>query len=330
MTPHPTLDPEFDRPMLDLSIVLITYNRATYLHRTLTALSNSVFKDCDIWVLNNASTDNTLQICETFRASLPNMRVVTHRFNIGGDGNILRAYEYGDRYYTWIVCDDDVLHLDQVDDLLEALEHKHCDLIRVYGGTAEEQGQTYTLGELLHDPNSFTFYSLGFLPAIIFRQDQIEPYVQHGYPKIGTLYPQLFVLMRGFGIHTQVYTTRQQLLQRGEAPMSIGSEILLAQIQSLEALPTRRARQVAMSWRRKRQKWLGYVLGYGRLILTDLRFGRPRRMIFHIWLQTIFAAPSVLSKAAIALNGFFMLLPIRPIYYLIRKKKMEPANYPAR
>lgn len=316
--------------MLDLAIVIITYNRSTYLRRTLTALSQSVFKDCSIWVLNNASTDDTREVCQEFSARFSSLHVVMHRFNIGGPANIMRAYEYGDRYYTWIVCDDDVLHLDQVDDLVEVLEHKRCDLIRVYGGTAEEQGQVYTLGELLHDPNSFTFYSLGFLPAIIFRQDQIEPYVQRGYPKIGTLYPQLFVLMGGFGIHTQVYTARHLLLQRGEAPMSIGSEILLAQIQSLEALPTQRARQVAMSWRRKRQKWLGYVFGYGRLILTDLRFGRPRRMIFRIWLQTIFAAPSILGKVTIALNGFFMLLPIRPIYYLIRKKKMESAGYPTR
>jgi glycosyltransferase involved in cell wall biosynthesis len=315
---------------LDLAIVIITYNRSTYLRRTLTALSQSVFKDCSIWVLNNASPDDTREVCQEFNLQLSNLHAVTHRFNIGGPANALRAYEYGDRYYTWIVCDDDVLQLNQVDDLVEALEHKRCDLIRVYGGTSEEQGQVYTLGELLHDPDSFTFYSIGFLPAIIFRQDQIEPYVQHGYPKIGTLYPQLFVLMGGFGIHTQVYTTRQQLLQRGEAPMSIGSEILLAQLQSLEALPTRRARQVAMSWRRKRQKWLGYVLGYGRLILTDLRFGRSRRMIFRIWLKTIVATPSILTKAAIALNGFFMLLPIRPIYYLIRKKKMESASYPTR
>ena len=112
--------------------------------------------------------------------------------------------------------------------------------------------------------------------------------------------------------------------------MSTGSEIILAQIQSLEALPTRRARQVALGWRRKHQKLLGYVFGYGRLILADLRFGRSRQLILSIWVRTIMAAPSLVGKIILLLNGIFMLTPIGPIYYLVRGKKMEPKSYPDR
>jgi glycosyltransferase involved in cell wall biosynthesis len=318
--------------MLDLSIVLITYNREIYLRRTLTTLSQSVFKDCDLCVLNNASTDNTLQVCESFRVSFPNMHIVTHRINIGGDGNILRAYEYGQHTYTWILCDDDILVLDQVDDLVAILQSQECDLIRIsdVGIIQEERGQVSTVGELLHDPDSFSFYSFGFVPGIIFRQASVEPYVQHGYRNVHTSYQQLFVLFKAFGLDAKVYTTATPLLKRGDAPMPIGSRILLHQIQSLDALPTRRAREVALSWRRKHQKLLGYLFGYARLILGDLRFGRSRRMIASIWLKTIVASPGFVGKLILLINGVFILAPIRPIYYLIRRKRMEPRSYPDR
>jgi hypothetical protein len=53
-------------------------------------------------------------------------------------------------------------------------------------------------------------------------------------------------------------------------------------------------------------------------------------MISGIWLKTISATPSLLGKATLALNGIFILAPIRPIYYLIRRKKMESRSYPDR
>jgi glycosyltransferase involved in cell wall biosynthesis len=329
---HERWPPPGAMKMRDLSIVLITYNRAAYLRRTLTALRDSVFQDCDICVLNNASTDETLQVCESFRCSLPNLRIVTHRFNIGGDGNILRAYEYGQQAYTWILCDDDALHLDQVNDLVAALQNKAYDLIRIgnVGIVQEERGQTSTVGELLHNPDSFSFYSFGFVPGVIFRQASIEPYVQIGYRNVYTSYAQLFVLFKAFGLDAKVYTTATPLLKRGDAPMSIGSEILWYQIQSLAALPTKRARKVALGWRRKRQKLLGYVFGYGRLILTDLRFGRPRGKIASIWLKTMAASPDFIGKFILLINGVFILAPIGPIYHLIRRKKMEPRRYPDR
>jgi glycosyltransferase involved in cell wall biosynthesis len=318
--------------MFDLSITLITYNRSSYLRRTLTALSDSVFKDCDLWILNNASTDDTLQVCNEFSALIPKLHVVTHRYNVGSGGNLLRAYEYGQRTYTWVLCDDDVLHLDHIGDLLDCLQRRECDLIRIsdVGVIPEERGQLCTLEDLLHNPNSFSFYSFGFVPGIIFRQEAVGPHVRFGYIKAYTSYPQLFVLMRAFGPKSKVYTTAAVLLARGDASTGIGSEILLYQIYSLEALPTRRARAVAMGWRRKHQKLLGYIFGYGRLILADLRFGRPRRRIFSIWIKTIMATPSVMAKLILLLNGIFLLAPIRPIYRLVRGKRMEPRSYPDR
>jgi len=313
--------------MFDLSIVIITYNRSNYLQRLLESLSKSVFKDCEIWVLNNASTDNTLQVCEEYKQIIKNLNIVTHQFNIGADANILRAYEYGDKYYKWILCDDDILHFDKMEDLLDVLKTKKSDLIRIgdAGVIQEERGKSSTLGELLHDKQSMTFYSLGFVPNIIFR-NVVAPHVQYTYPKIHTRYQQLFVLMKTFNMETIMYTTKEPLLTRGNAPTGIGSEILLYQIRSLEALPTKKSRKNAMGWRSKHQKFLLYVFGYGWLILVDIKDGRPRREIFKIAVETILAAPALSGKFILTLNSFFILFPKKILYFLIqvrKKRKMQ-------
>jgi len=303
--------------MLDLSIVIITYNRSGYLRRLLESLSKSTFKECDIWVLNNASTDKTIQVCEEYASTLKNLHLVTHKFNIGGDANIMRAYEYGDKYYKWILCDDDALHLDKTADLLDVLENKKYDLIRVgdVGVIKEEHGQAKTLGALLHDPQSLTFYSLGFVPNLIFR-NVVGPHVRTAYEKIYTRYQQLFVLMGTFNLATVVYTTKVPLLTRGEAPTDNGCEIVLYQIRSLEALPTNKARKIAMSWRSKHQNPVFYLFGFGLLILGDLKHGRPRQEIFKVYLETIMAAQSLSSKFILALNSIFILFPRRALFPL--------------
>lgn len=317
---------------LDLSIVLITYNRSSYLRRTLTALSQSVFKDCEIWVLDNASTDDSAQVCQEYSSKFSNFHTVTHRTNIGGNSNILRAYEYGSRYYKWILCDDDELIFDSVGDLIQALGEKKCDLIRVaeLGVVAEERGKVSSLGDLLQDPQSMSFYSFGFVPGIIFKSESVLPHVQHGYLNIQTRYPQLFVLMKAFAMNALVYTMLNPLLQRGGAGGGMGSEILIYQILSLDALPTQRSRQVALGWRSKRQNLLRYIFGYGFLVMSDLRAGRSRRQICQIILKTISIAPSLTGKLILLLNTVFILVPVGLVYRVIKGEKIDIIPYPER
>jgi hypothetical protein len=108
--------------MFDLFIVLITYNRAGYLRRTLGALAFSVFRDCDTCVRINASAEDALRVCQSFQSGVSHMHIVTHRFNNGGNGNSLRGNEYGLWAYTWMSCDDHTLFLGLVDGLAAVLQ----------------------------------------------------------------------------------------------------------------------------------------------------------------------------------------------------------------
>jgi len=310
--------------------VLITYNRSELLKKTLSSLSLSPFRDCEIVVLNNASPDDTLAVCESFKSHFADYTVITHPANIGGNGNILRSYEYGKGYYKWILCDDDVLHLDSAGDLIEAIQQRKADMIRIsdVGVIRSERGTLRTVESLLHDKLSHSFYSFGFVPSIIFKSDAVKPYIQYGYKYLHTHYQQLFILMKAFGALGWVYTTKTPLLTRGPGSTGIGSEILLYQMLSLEALPTKKARKTVLR-RRRWQNPLGYHFGYTLLILGDLKIDRPRFEILRVLLKTIYHANSWFGKFVLLLNGFAILLPVKTIYRVlgrelkVNKKEIE-------
>jgi hypothetical protein len=235
------------------------------------------------------------------------MNVITHRFNIGGNANILRAYEYGERVYKWIVCDDDELHFEHADELVEAIESGKYDIIRVsdVGVMPGGEGSVRSLGDLLHDQEGCAFWSFGFVPGIIFRSAAVIPSVKYGYYHVHTAYQHLFILLRSFGLDARVYTTVKPALVRGAAPMGIGSMIFSYWLRSLEALPDEESRRAAL-----RCIFRGGVFKLGRSIVGDIRCRRPHRAVWEIWKEVFGLAPTIGSKLTILLNLPFVLIPL--------------------
>jgi glycosyltransferase involved in cell wall biosynthesis len=91
----------------DLEILLITYDRAKDLEKTLNQVLNSPFKNCKITVIDNCSPDDTPQVCAYFQKLFSNLEIIRHKKNIGSSPNYLRAVELSSSNYTWVLCDDD-------------------------------------------------------------------------------------------------------------------------------------------------------------------------------------------------------------------------------
>ncbi len=95
--------------MLQVTAVVLTYNRASLLERCLQALLEQT-RLCDqIIVINNASTDNTTDVLKRFRTD--RLQVRTLVTNIGAAGGFRLAMLLGHETgadYIWVM-DDDVL-----------------------------------------------------------------------------------------------------------------------------------------------------------------------------------------------------------------------------
>jgi glycosyltransferase involved in cell wall biosynthesis len=311
----------------NLSIVIITYNRAEKLNSLLCAISRSVLRACALVVLDNYSTDNTVEICNRWETELPHMQRVTHSLNIGGNGNILRAYEYGSGYYKWILCDDDHLNVDAAEELQEVVQRREYDLVRVsdVGVQTSERGKASTLEELLHRPRSGAFWSLGFVPGVVFRSDMVRDSVRVGYSYVHTSYQQLFILMGAFALSTRTYTTKKPVISRGEGYGGTGCEIYAYWFRSLSALPTKRARQVGLSCILNRHN----LLGFPRMIVGDILYSRPSAVVRKHWKNVLLSAPSLWSFLLVLLCFPLPFVPrrtIKRLYPLLLRKEFVDSD----
>lgn len=102
--------------------VIVTFNRKELLKECINALLNQNYDNCDILVVDNASTDGTK---EYIKKELQNKKVHYSNTgtNLGGAGGfnygIKEAYKLGCDF-IWIMDDDCIVHNDSLTELLKA------------------------------------------------------------------------------------------------------------------------------------------------------------------------------------------------------------------
>ncbi|MFA5842590.1 MAG: glycosyltransferase family 2 protein [Candidatus Gracilibacteria bacterium] len=91
-----------------VSIGLPTYNGSKTIRRTLDTLLNQTYKDFELIISDNASTDGKVpEICEEYAARDPRIRYIRQKENIGGANfKFLVDAAQGD-YFMWAADDDE-------------------------------------------------------------------------------------------------------------------------------------------------------------------------------------------------------------------------------
>lgn len=90
-----------------VSIGLCARNGAEYLRGALDSLLAQTYKNFEVIISNNASTDGTREICEEYAKRDRRIRYIRQKENIGSFGNydFVRKEGRGD-YFMWAACDD--------------------------------------------------------------------------------------------------------------------------------------------------------------------------------------------------------------------------------
>jgi GT2 family glycosyltransferase len=110
--------------------VVVTYNRKELLKENIEALINQEYKELDILVINNKSTDGTEEILKQNKLQYNNFDYVTLEENIGGAGGfsygvkeaIIRKYDY-----VWLMDDDTIPEADSLKSLVNKKEFLNDD-----------------------------------------------------------------------------------------------------------------------------------------------------------------------------------------------------------
>ncbi|MDP2593100.1 MAG: glycosyltransferase family 2 protein [bacterium] len=105
-----------------VSIGLPTYNRATLLPKAIDALLNQTYKNIELIVSDNASSDDTEKIMETYANRDHRIRYIRQKQNIGGNPNHEFVVKQAKGEYFMWVSDDDWWDKRFVEELTNALE----------------------------------------------------------------------------------------------------------------------------------------------------------------------------------------------------------------
>jgi glycosyltransferase involved in cell wall biosynthesis len=114
-----------------ITIGMPVYNGEKYLTAALDSLSSQDYKDIEILILDNASTDNTRIICSAFTKKDPRIKYQRNEKNIGIINNFNRVLQMSDSEYFMWAAYDDLWAQTFVSTLLEVLE-KHKDAVLAF------------------------------------------------------------------------------------------------------------------------------------------------------------------------------------------------------
>lgn len=197
-----------------LSIIITTYNRADLLKKTFEYLKESPIRKCRITVLNNKSTDNTLDICESYRQYFTDFTIITHPVNLGGGcENYIHAIDYCDTEYMWILADDDEYDFSYFEDVTERINESDVDLIQVgaHNDCKWDWGIIDTPRNLCNMGYNYFKYS-SFLPCTIFKYDFFCKYIKQAYDYIHYRYPHMPCLVKAYECNSKVYLSKHRIV----------------------------------------------------------------------------------------------------------------------
>lgn len=103
--------------------VIVTYNRKELLKECVNALLNQNYGNCDVLIIDNASTDGTKEYIDDLLENNQKLIYINTGENLGGAGGfnfgIKEAYKLG-ADFVWVMDDDCIVHKDTLEKFLEA------------------------------------------------------------------------------------------------------------------------------------------------------------------------------------------------------------------
>ncbi len=147
--------------MPKVSILIPVYNRADIICATLDSAVNQTYRDIEVVVVDNQSTDDTFEVITDYAAEHPCVRVFRNEANLGPARNWRRCLDNARGTYVKILWSDDLIAPTFVEKCLPFLEGND-DVAFVFTGTElfnDETGQRrrqYFVGETgVHDSRWF-------------------------------------------------------------------------------------------------------------------------------------------------------------------------------
>ena len=173
-----------------VSVLTTSFNREAYISETIQSVLSSDFKNFELIIVDDFSTDNTVLIANQFAAGDHRIKVYVNEQNLGDYPNRNKAASYATGKYIKYIDSDDCLKPQTLSEMIEAMEKfptaafGFCDIKQVgnksypifYTGREALQEHFFNRGLLLAGPSSSIirrdcFESIGGFSGIRYISD---------------------------------------------------------------------------------------------------------------------------------------------------------------
>jgi len=162
-----------------LSICIPTYNHAEPLRKSLEVMIPQALQhNIPIYISDNASTDNTAQIVESFRKTYPYLFYRSNKENLGVDQNIVNAARMASSKYVWVIGARRIILAGMLDKIYGILFENELDLLvlnDLNSTFSVPQSRSYNSARriLLELHRNLTGLGFQILPAEAWKSDSV-------------------------------------------------------------------------------------------------------------------------------------------------------------
>jgi abequosyltransferase len=108
--------------MIEISFCIPTLNRAKELQASLSSIIRQADQRVEIVIVDGGSTDETLAVIETLKASFPQIYVYRSESKSGVDRDILQSAAMAHGKFCWLFSDDDLLSPGALEQVLQLIQ----------------------------------------------------------------------------------------------------------------------------------------------------------------------------------------------------------------
>ncbi|MCM1386242.1 MAG: glycosyltransferase [Bacillus sp. (in: Bacteria)] len=169
-----------------VNVIVPVYNVAPYLNRFFDSLLEQTFQDFDVWIVNDKSIDNSLEIIEEYAKRYPaKLNIINNTINLGLSGarnvGLERCDSNGE--YILLLDSDDYIESTYIEKMVSNAEKYHADITICGLERFDDDTGKCICKEMINNPEELitdikNFEMLGYMNPVVwnklFRRTVIE------------------------------------------------------------------------------------------------------------------------------------------------------------
>lgn len=158
-----------------ISVIVPVYNVEKYLKRCINSILNQTFKNFELILVNDGSTDNSLNICKNYKEKDGRIQLISQT-NKGLSAARNTGLKYAKGKYVCFVDSDDFIEKEYLSLLLSNIEKYNSDIAMCEYYLTNEEGRKYSISRLnepkdihvLSGKKTFSyFYKENYVPNVV-------------------------------------------------------------------------------------------------------------------------------------------------------------------